>query len=432
MANNALIQGAALTSKKFLDVAGAVKQGLVDSGSFSRQTPARVDENKAVQAKVNNYMRNMKTDMDFTSFTPEETATMRSFLLDQRSIYAEAAKNAAAFDDTTDPDYMLYVDQMQNVNNSFTNLAAQLKAYKKSKIEYATAMQEGLYSDGNQPSKTKEAATIYGFLDKDGDGRSDERYNAPFKIQPGGNIAFDVDGQEIAYNNMEEPFLKDTKFLNSLNTTSENAYNSGLRGNADNPYSQDSYSQQLNDALQNENTLRSIIYDFNAEAPMSDIGNNLDNGVIDLSTARNLVRQRLLKTRQDAYNTGKAQYDKKQNLQTPGFSNSEGQYFLSKGKGDVQLYHPSHPGKKVDYNIRPVEGGGFEIGLKGGNSYEPLKENNAFNIDITKINFGSESNSPDDIGYDEKVYDSIKDVLGIKGDPTADQHKKIMEEYNKM
>ena len=81
MANNALIQGAALTSKKFLDVAGAVKQGLVDSGSFSRQTPARVDENKAVQAKVNNYMRNMKTDMDFTSFTPEETATMRSFLL---------------------------------------------------------------------------------------------------------------------------------------------------------------------------------------------------------------------------------------------------------------------------------------------------------------------------------------------------------------
>jgi len=357
MANNALIQGAALTSKKFLDVAGAVKQGLVDSGSFSRQTPTRVDENKAVQAKVNNYMRNMKTDMDFTSFTPEETATMRSFLLDQRSIYAEAAKNAAAFDDTTDPDYMLYVDQMQNVNNSFTNLAAQLKAYKKSKIEYATAMQEGLYSDGNQPSKTKEAATIYGFLDKDGDGRSDERYNAPFKIQPGGNIAFDVDGQEIAYNNMEEPFLKDTKFLNSLNTTSENAYNSGLRGNTDNPYSQDSYSQQLNDALQNENTLRSIIYDFNAEAPMSDIGNNLDNGVIDLSTARNLVRQRLLKTRQDAYNTGKAQYDKKQEELGPeGFnlsagqiaSNNENTEILNAWASDTTITGP----KKFNYIVR--------------------------------------------------------------------------------
>ena len=343
MANNALIQGAALTGKKFLDVAGAVKQGLVDSGSFSRQTPARVDENKAVQAKVNNYMRNMKTDMDFTSFTPEETAAMRSFLLGQRSIYAEAAKNAAAFDDTTDPDYMLYVDQMQNVNNSFTNLAAQLKAYKKSKIEYASAMQEGLYSDGNQPSKTKEAATIYGFLDKDGDGRSDERYNAPFKILQGGNIAFDVDGQEIAYNNMEEPFLKDTKFLNSLNKTSENAYNSGLNGNADNPYSQDSYSQQLNDALQNENTLRSIIYDFNAEAPMSDIGNDLDNGVIDLSKARDLVRQRLLKTRQDAYNTGKAAYDKKQETNNnDGFNLSATQIANNKENSSIiQAYADS-------------------------------------------------------------------------------------------
>jgi len=343
MANNALIQGAALTGKKFLDVAGAVKQGLVDSGSFNRQTPARVDENKAVQAKVNNYMRNMKTDMDFTSFTPEETAAMRSFLLGQRSIYAEAAKNAAAFDDTTDPDYMLYVDQMQNVNNSFTNLAAQLKAYKKSKIEYASAMQEGLYSDGNQPSKTKEAATIYGFLDKDGDGRSDERYNAPFKILQGGNIAFDVDGQEIAYNNMEEPFLKDTKFLNSLNKTSENAYNSGLNGNADNPYSQDSYSQQLNDALQNENTLRSIIYDFNAEAPMSDIGNDLDNGVIDLSKARDLVRQRLLKTRQDAYNTGKAAYDKKQETNNnDGFNLSATQIANNKENSSIiQAYADS-------------------------------------------------------------------------------------------
>ena len=58
MANNALIQGAALTGKKFLDVAGAVKKGLVDSGSFSRQSTSRVDENKAIQSRVNNYMSN--------------------------------------------------------------------------------------------------------------------------------------------------------------------------------------------------------------------------------------------------------------------------------------------------------------------------------------------------------------------------------------
>ena len=439
MANNALIQGAALTGRKFLDVGGAVAQGLATSMVAAPGTaPAgRVAENKAIQNKVNSYMSKMKTDMDFTSFSPSETKTMRNFLMNQRNIYANAAKKAAEFEDTTDPNYMLYVDQMQNVNNSFTNLASQLKSYKEGKLEYAKTMQEGLYSDGNSPQRSKEASIIYGFYDSDGDGRSEARYDAPFQIQDGGNIAFNVGGQDISYNSMEEPFLKDTKFLNALNTTSENAYNSGLSGKPNNPYSQDSYNQQLNDALQNENTLRSIIYDFNAEAPMSDIGNSLDNGSIDIPQARELVKQRLLQTREDAYEKGKSEYKRKQRRTGTGnsgssFSNSEGQYFLNNGKGDVQLYHPSHPGKKVDYNVRPVEGGGFEIGLKGGNRYEPLGEDNAFNIDITKINFGGGSEGTDDIGYDEGVYNSIKSVLGIKGDPKPEEHAKIMEEYNKM
>ena len=323
MANNALIQGAALTSKKFVDIGGAVGKAL-SSLSVPTGSKSRVDENKAIQARVNNYMGKMKTDMDFTSFSPEETATMRNFLLQQRSVYAEAAKMAAKFDDTTDPEYMNYVDQMQGVNNSFTNLASQLKSYKQGKLEYAKTMQEGLYSNGNDSRRSKEAAIIYGFIDEDKDGRSDKRLDAPFQIQNGGNIAFNVDGQEITYNGMEEPFLKDTKFLNSLNATSETAYNSGLRGNANNPYTQDAYKQQLNDTLQNEDALRSIIFDFDPEAPMLmqnpndptgpqiKIGTALDSGIIDLKGARDLVNERLLKAREDAYIAGKKEYDKKQ------------------------------------------------------------------------------------------------------------------------
>jgi stalled ribosome alternative rescue factor ArfA len=359
MANNALIQGAALTGRKFLDVGGAVAQGLATSMVAAPGTaPAgRVAENKAIQNKVNSYMSKMKTDMDFTSFSPSETKTMRNFLMNQRNIYANAAKKAAEFEDTTDPNYMLYVDQMQNVNNSFTNLASQLKSYKEGKLEYAKTMQEGLYSDGNSPQRSKEASIIYGFYDSDGDGRSEARYDAPFQIQDGGNIAFNVGGQDISYNSMEEPFLKDTKFLNALNTTSENAYNSGLSGKPNNPYSQDSYNQQLNDALQNENTLRSIIYDFNAEAPMSDIGNSLDNGSIDIPQARELVKQRLLQTREDAYKKGKKQYDKKQGGSgSKGFnlsgsqiaSNNENTEILNAWANDTTITGP----KKFNYIVR--------------------------------------------------------------------------------
>ena len=95
MANNALIRGAAEASKKFLDIGGAVAAGINATPDYVPSKNNRVAENKAIQAKVNNYMSKMKTDMDFTSFNPAETATMRNFLLSQRTIYTDAAKKAA-------------------------------------------------------------------------------------------------------------------------------------------------------------------------------------------------------------------------------------------------------------------------------------------------------------------------------------------------
>ena len=324
MANNALIQGAALTSKKFLDVGAAAAQGIASLGN-GQVSNDRVAKNKAIQSRVNNYMSKMKTDIDFTSFSPKETSAMRNFLLGERTKYTDAAKMAASFDDTTDPDYMQYVDTMQSVNNSFTNLASQLGSYKKSKLEYAQTMQEGLFSNGNDDDRSLEAATIYGFIDEDKDGRSDKRLDAPFQIQNGGNIAFNVGGQEVLFNNMEEPFLKDTKFLNGLSKTSETAYNSGLSGKSNNPYAQKAYNQELNDALQNEDTLRSIIFDFQAEAELKDIGDNLDNGVITLEDARTEVKKRLLKAREDAFEDGKAKYDQKELKKQGQFTASEQQ-----------------------------------------------------------------------------------------------------------
>jgi hypothetical protein len=309
MANNALIQGAALTGKKFLDVGGAVAAGGVATPDYKPEN--RVAENKAIQNRVNSYMGKMKTDMDFTSFSPSETKTMRNFLLSQRTKYTDAAKKAAEFEDTTDPNYMMYVDEMQSVNNSFTNLASQLGAYKKGKLEYAQAMQEGLYSNGNPSSQSKEAAIIYGFYDSDGDGRSEDRYDAPFQIQDGGNIAFNVGGKEITYNGMEEPFLKDTKFLNALSKTAETAYNSGASGKSNSKYAQDAYKQELDDSLQNEDTLRSIIFDFKAEADLKSIGDALESGAIDIQGAREQVIVALTQAREDAYNEGKVVYDTK-------------------------------------------------------------------------------------------------------------------------
>ena len=419
MANNALIRGAALTGKKFLDVGGAVAAGMAATPTYVPED--RVAENTAIQNKVNSYMSKMKTDMDFTSFSPSETKTMRNFLLSQRTKYTDAAKKAAEFDDTTDPNYMLYVDEMQNVNNSFTNLASQLKSYKQGKLEYAKTMQEGLYSKGNSGRRSKEAAIIYGFYDADGDNRSDARYDAPFQIQDGGNIAFNVGGQEITYNGMEEPFLKDTKFLNSLNATSETAYNSGLRGNANNPYAQDAYKQQLNDTLQNEDALRSIIFDFDPEAPMLmqnpndptgdqiKIGTALDSGIIDLNGARELVNKRLLKAREDAYIAGSKEYKRKQAIVTPE-DKSKINNAINAANDDIisnepyiSLYHPTkHPKTLKRYVIEYDDSGKAYISRKSAvtnrnlsnNNWMELTEDNEWGIDVPTRPGGTDGTPP--------------------------------------
>ena len=326
MANNALIQGAARTSKKFVDIGGAVGKAL-SSLSVPTGSKSRVDENKAIQARVNNYMGKMKTDMDFTSFSPEETATMRNFLLQQRSVYAEAAKMAAKFDDTTDPEYMNYVDQMQGVNNSFTNLASQLKSYKQGKLDYAQNQLEGLYSNGNEPSVNNNAATIFGFIDEDKDKRTDKRLDTPFQILQGGNLGFNIDGNEISYNDMPMPGLKDNKLANSILTKNEAIYNQGTRGGELNPEMLKSYELNLDDQLQNRDALRSIVFDYESELNIfskeEEIANSvaLENGTLSYDDLRQDVVNRLVNARKGVFNSGKSIYNaKKENQPDGGFT----------------------------------------------------------------------------------------------------------------
>jgi len=317
MANNALIQGAKETGKQFLDVGKAVAQGFATSSAASGSSPApqvdsRIAKNKAIQNKVNRYMGNLKTDMDFTSFSPEETRTMRNFLMSQRAEYANAAKEAAKFDDTTSSEYMEYVDIMQGVNNSFKNMASQLGAYKKGKVEYAENQLDGMYSNGNGDANSN-AARIYGFADEDGDGMADIGVNAPFKILAGGNVGFDLDGQEVSYNNMEQPFLKDSKLALGILKDNETIYNKGTQGGVINPEMLKSYEAKLTSDLQNEDALNSILYDFESELNVADIATRVTDNGLSLEDARKEVVKRLVNARKGVFAEGKKQYEIKQN-----------------------------------------------------------------------------------------------------------------------
>lgn len=409
MANNALIQGAALTSKKFVDIGGAVGKAL-SSLSVPTGSKSRADENKAIQARVNNYMSKMKTDMDFTSFSPEETATMRNFLLQQRSVYAEAAKMAAKFDDTTDPEYMNYVDQMQGVNNSFTNLASQLKSYKQGKLDYAQNQLDGLYSNGNDPGVNNNAAIIFGFADEDKDKRADKGIDAPFQILQGGNLGFNIDGNEISYNDMPMPGLKDNKLANSILTKNEAIYNQGLQGGELNPEMLKAYELNLEDQLQNRDALRSIVFDYESELNIfskeEEIANSvaLENGTLSYDDLRKSVVSRLVNARKGVFNSGKSIYNKKkEELGSESFnlsgsqiaSNNDATSTLNAwievgaiGKAKKFGYIVRSPKdratqKKMDYEITKTKDGKYYLGGNGTPELlSPELAKQMFNIDL--------------------------------------------------
>jgi len=311
MANNALIQGAALTAKKFVDVGGAAGQGLAMASQASN-TPETVKKNDHYQNRVNDYMSKMKTGMDFSSFSGAETAAMRNFLMAERSKYAEAAKNVAKLEDSTSPEYMEYVDIMNGVNNSFTNLAEQLKAYKKGKLDYAKDQIDNSLSKGMDPEHNKQSMIMYGFYDGDGDKKSDAKYDAPFKILEGGNIGFDIDGTTLSFNEAPAPVYKDYELANTLLKSNEAVYKAGVPLNKTD---MDMYRMQLEQALQNPNSLKSIVYDFDNELNTKDIANMWDKnknteGAID--NVRSMVVDRLVKARMDVANEGIAEKKRKE------------------------------------------------------------------------------------------------------------------------
>jgi len=191
-------------------------------------------------------------------------------------------------------------------------MASQLGAYKKGKVEYAENQLDGMYSNGNGDANSN-AARIYGFADEDGDGMADIGVNAPFKILAGGNVGFDLDGQEVSYNNMEQPFLKDSKLALGILKDNETIYNKGTQGGVINPEMLKSYEAKLTSDLQNEDALNSILYDFESELNVADIAIRVTDNALSLDDARTEVIKRLVNARKGVFDEGKKQYDIKQN-----------------------------------------------------------------------------------------------------------------------
>lgn len=336
--------------------------------------PQTVRDNDRYQEIINKHMNDMKTDMDLTAFSDAETASIRNFLLAERSKYAEAAKKIATIDDRSSEEYLSLVDTMNSVNNSFVNLSKQLQAYKKNKIEYATDQLNNSLSKGMDPEQNRQAMIMYGFYDANKDKKSDAAYDVPFQILDKGNLGFNIDGKVVPYNDVPAPIYKDYKLANSILKTNESVYKSGQ------PMTKtesDMYRLQLEEALQDPNSLRSIVYDFDSELGMRDIGNiwdsnkNKDGAVEEV---RSMVINRLLKARVDVASEGAAERERKKAASKKSSGRSSGGGSASGGQVDYAPPTKGSDGKWYSYKIGKnglADGQKFEVPAPAGQAEAP-------------------------------------------------------------
>ena len=73
------------------------------------------EEQQRVQDKVNGFMGDLKTDIDFTTLEPSMEKSVRSYLLEGKNEYSNLANELARLDDASDPRYQEIVDKMSNL-----------------------------------------------------------------------------------------------------------------------------------------------------------------------------------------------------------------------------------------------------------------------------------------------------------------------------
>ena len=199
--------------------------------------------------------------------------------------------------DTSSPQYQHYVDVMNGVNNSFSNLKNQLDAYKTDKVQFAEGVRTGMYSEGNDEGQYGTAATIYGFSDG-------EKANAPFEIGDNGNLGFNIGGEYMAYNDFEEPFVKDYKVASGILSQTADLYKNHtlLQGPQ-----KDMLRLNLMASLSDPNTIKSLVSDFESEGL-----NFSDIPLDDMDAAKDMIVDRIMNSYTEVAAQGKAEYDAKQ------------------------------------------------------------------------------------------------------------------------
>ena len=311
--------------------------------TFSAGVEAYEKERVAIQNEVATYMGSLKTDVDFTSLSPEMEKATRSFLTQGKNEFNELANKVARIKDPSSEEYQNAVDRMNEIQREFTTLAGELSSYNQEKINTAANFDAHAYSKGVANKDLMVHKNIYGLS---------EAGMAPVFIQKG-HLNFNVNGELVRYDKVQAlamPSEIPVKIVENAATFS--GYNRALTEQEIN-----AQSIYLDESLKDSTTLASVLFDYQTELPFPEIQKEFlearENGTLEEKLPDLIARTKniILTGFQDAALEGKAAYDARTatpdspNNDTPNALNStlkrmksiQDYYNLGKGKGTLNL-----------------------------------------------------------------------------------------------
>ena len=340
MADKGLLAASAKLAQSQIptDVAGEFMK------TFSAGVEAFEKERAGIQNEVATYMRSLKTDIDFTSLSPEMEKATRSFLTEGKNEFNELANKVARIKDPSSEEYQNAVDRMNEIQREFSTLAGELSSYNQEKINTATNFDTNAYSKGVANKDLIIHKNIYGLS---------ETGMAPVSIQ-NGHLNFNVDGELVRYDKVQAlamPSEIPVKIVENAATFS--GYNRALTEQEVN-----AQSIYLDESLKDSATLASVLFDYQTELPFPEIQKEFlearKNGTLEEKLPDLIARTKniILTGFQDAALEGKAAYDARtakdadsSNNDTPNALNStlkrmksiQDYYNLNKGVGALDL-----------------------------------------------------------------------------------------------
>ena len=215
--NQQLVKGAALIGQSNRSTWNQAFQKNLNASlaEGAKRQMVRKAEKARANAKTAGYIESLNSNVDTTSLSSSQQQAVSNYLTDQKMLYADAARRISKLD-PTHPEYMAVRDEMNAVQMNFTNLAGSLNQYKEDKSNYLEDFDNSLLSAGNKTSTYVEASKIY----------TDEGFVG---IGDGGVLNFwnDTKGEYKKYQDIDKPFLKDTKSADGILQLNEQLYNSG-------------------------------------------------------------------------------------------------------------------------------------------------------------------------------------------------------------